>query len=254
MAWGKVDDKLHASVKWRRASKGARALWTTALSWCSDQENDGHVPADMLRTLDGTKAEAANLVAAGLWDEADEGWVFHDWADYNPDGASKKAKREAESVGGKRGNHVRWHVREGIKVEGCEFCTPDSGTRSGGDQVGESGANPPVPTRPVPTRTTSVRGADPTPDPSPQPEFTNINGLLATYGLTEAERAEFVAWVKAKPGVRSHSAVINAWHRKGEMKGELEDWRLERDASNVRPLKGGKRLPDVGVQEWMLRG
>jgi len=155
MAWGKVDDKLHASVKWRRATKGARALWTTALSWCSDQENDGSVPRDMLRILDGTRADAQSLVHAGLWHETDAGWIFNDWADYNPDSATLKAKREAESKGGKRGNHARWHVKQGISVPECEFCAPsggDSGTRSGPDQGGESGANPPVPTRPDPTQ------------------------------------------------------------------------------------------------------
>src|SRR5690625_2216887 len=155
MAWAKVDDKLHASVKWRRASKGARALWTTALSWCSDQENGGHVPADMLRVLDGTPSDAKSLVNAGLWNVVDDGWEFHNWTEYNPDSASLKAKREAESLGGKRGNHARWHVKQGITVPDCEFCTPSghpSGTRSGPDQGGESGANPPDPTRPVPTR------------------------------------------------------------------------------------------------------
>lgn len=151
MAWAKVDDKLHASVKWRRASKAARGLWVTALSWCSDQENDGHVPSDMLKTLDGTKAEATSLVNAGLWDVTEGGWIFHDWQDYNPDGASKKAKREAESKGGKRGAHTRWHVKENIRVPTCEFCYPNGlpnevphGVPMGG---GQWGGNAPDPTR-----------------------------------------------------------------------------------------------------------
>jgi len=155
MAWGKVDDKLHASVKWRRASKGGRALWTTALSWCSDQENDGRVPMDMLRILDGTPADARSLVHAGLWDATEDGWIFHDWTDYNPDSASVKAKRDAESQGGKRGNHTRWHVAQGVTVPDCEFCNPtnpDQPGESGGDRVPESGANPPVPTRPDPSQ------------------------------------------------------------------------------------------------------
>lgn len=157
MAWGKIDDKLHGSVKWRRATKGARALWTTALSWCSDQEDGGTVPADMLRYLDGTRADAQSLVRAGLWRETSEGWIFHNWEKYNPDAASLQAKREAESEGGKRGNHARWHVKQGITVPDCDYCTPsggDSGTRSGPDQGGESGANPPDPTRPDPTQST----------------------------------------------------------------------------------------------------
>lgn len=126
MTWGKVDDKLHSSVKWRRASRTARGLWTTALSWCSDQENGGQVPTDMLRVLDGTKADALSLVRVGLWETTDDGYVFHDWDDHNPDTATVKASRAAKSKGGKEGNHVRWHVKKGLVVEGCEFCDDDS--------------------------------------------------------------------------------------------------------------------------------
>lgn len=248
MTWAKLDDKLHASVKWRRATKGARALWTTALSWCSDQENDGRVPADMLRTLDGTPAEAASLVKAGLWDPSDDGWVFHDWTDYNPDSASKKAKREAESQGGRRGNHARWHAKQGITVPGCEFCET-SGTRSGPDQGGDSGANPPGPSRPVPSRTAATQQP---PEP-PQPEFQNGGAVLAAEGMSTDERAEFVSHLKRK-GIRNWTAFVSSERRKGTLRGVIDDWRTEKDADNVRPLKGGKRLPDVGVQEWMLRG
>lgn len=153
--WAKVDDKLHSSVKWRTASKGARALWVTALSWSADQLTDGHIPARILRVLGSSRREALNLVACGLWEETDTGFVFHDWADYQPDAASIRAKRNAESLGGLRGNHERWHVARGVIVEECEFCA--SGTRSNNDRVGhrvpdrvgigvpESGANPPVP-------------------------------------------------------------------------------------------------------------
>lgn len=64
----KVDDTLHASVKWRRATKGGRALWATALSWCVAQGRyDGRVPRHMLRHLGAVPADAGSLVAAGLW-------------------------------------------------------------------------------------------------------------------------------------------------------------------------------------------
>lgn len=80
--WGKVYGSLHGSLKWRRASKGARALWTTALSWCIDQEaSEGEIPSDALRILDGTARDAANLVDVQLWDVTPDGWRFHDWHD-----------------------------------------------------------------------------------------------------------------------------------------------------------------------------
>lgn len=152
MSWAKVDDGLYSSMKWRRASKSARALWTSALSWSMDQLTDGHVPREVLGLLDGTRAEAASLVTAGLWDVVDGGWRFHDWHDYQPDAASIRAKREAESVAGAEGNHIRWHVKRNVVVTTCVYCRA-SGTRSGGDRVPDggpdSGANPPVPV-PVP--------------------------------------------------------------------------------------------------------
>lgn len=81
--WGKIYSTLHGSLKWRRATKGARALWTTALAWCVDQEKtDGVVPAYMLRVLDGTKSEARTLIDVGLWEETAAGYRFHDWDDY----------------------------------------------------------------------------------------------------------------------------------------------------------------------------
>lgn len=122
MAWGKVDDHLHSHVKWRRATKGARALWATALSWCSDQGNGGHVPRDMLGYLDGTRAEAKSLVDVGLWEVDDDGWRFHQWDERNPDAASSEAKKVAESAGGREGNHVRWHVKRGLVSPECEWC------------------------------------------------------------------------------------------------------------------------------------
>lgn len=136
MPYGLVDDKLHSSVKWRMATKGGRALWITALSWCMDQLTDGHVPKGMLRMLDGSPADARSLVTVGLWEMGDSGWQFHDWQDYQPDAASIRAKREKESEGGQIGNHIRWHVKRKVHVPECEFCQASppkngSGTRSG---------------------------------------------------------------------------------------------------------------------------
>lgn len=182
MAWGKVDDKLHASVKWRRATKGGRALWTTALSWCSDQENGGQVPSDMLRVLDGTPSDAKSLVTAGLWDTTHDGWEFHDWADYNPDSASAKAVREAKSDGGKQGNHARWHVKRKVKVAGCEFC--ESHNPSHTDRISESGpnrpgGNPPDPTRPDPSQ--PIETTPPTADAADPKNGRDDINELCTY-------------------------------------------------------------------------
>ncbi len=145
MSWFKVDDRLWGHPKWLATPLRARGLWVTAGSWCSSQGQDGEVPRHVLTTLGGTTRDAAALVSSGLWFATDTGWAFHDWDEFQPDAASQRAKRNAESAGGAEGNHIRWHVNRRINVPDCEFCNA-----SGPDRVPESGANPPVPTRPDP--------------------------------------------------------------------------------------------------------
>ena len=157
MAWFKVDDRLWGHPKWLATPARARSLWVTAGSWSAAMETGGKVPTHVLPMLGGRPADASALVTVGLWATRRDGWAFHDWDQFQPDAASLKAKRDAESAGGTFGNHKRWHTDKGLRVEGCRHCEQFeqevSGTRSGGDQVGESGANRPDPTRPYPRKT-----------------------------------------------------------------------------------------------------
>lgn len=155
MAWFKVDDKLWGHPKWLATPVRARGLWVTAGSWAASQETDGRVPRHVLGTLGGRVVDADALVVTGLWIRDRQGWRFHDWAMFQPDAASQKAKRDAESAAGSLGNHRRWHKKRGLIVEGCEHCVvrDPSGTRSGGDRGAESPPNPPVP-GPYPTPNT----------------------------------------------------------------------------------------------------
>src|SRR5690606_34088031 len=149
----------------------------------------------MLRVLDGTNADASSLVRAGLWDEAQDGWIFHDWHVYNPDSATLKAKRDAESEGGKRGNHARWHAKQGITVPECEYCQPSTGDRvpdqvpdSPPDRVSESGANPPDPTRPDPTQKTST---------TPPADAVGFDDFWAAYPRKLDKGKARPAWARA---------------------------------------------------------
>jgi hypothetical protein len=102
MTWFKVDDKLHAHPKWWALSPNAKALWTTAGSWCSSYKTDGALldsQVPMLAPQVGltpakTKQAAAELVAANMWQRTDDGWVFHQWTDFNP----LKAQQDKEAA------------------------------------------------------------------------------------------------------------------------------------------------------------
>jgi hypothetical protein len=159
MPWFKVDDKLHDHRKSRKAGKSAMGVWVLAGSWSMDNDTDGFIPNDVIGRW-GTKADAASLVAVGLWVTArhkgEEGWRFHDWSRFQPSAAVTAARKAAEAEAGIRGNHKRWHEARGITDPDCEYCyrvpdqvpddLPEGGPESGANRVlGESGATPPVP-------------------------------------------------------------------------------------------------------------
>lgn len=100
MAWFKVDDHLYSHPKWLALPKPARALWVTAGSWSAGQLYDGFIPSKALPMLEGTRRDATALVEAGLWSEVDGGWLFHDWAEYQPTRSAvmEKRKRDAERL------------------------------------------------------------------------------------------------------------------------------------------------------------
>ncbi len=126
MAWGKIDDKLWGSPKWLATGPRARALWVTALSWSMDQLTDGIIPTHVLPVLGGSRRDAGDLCRAGLWEEHETGWAFHDWADYQPSKAKILAEREAaaerqkrarqKATDKKRGNETVTGAKQGRRV------------------------------------------------------------------------------------------------------------------------------------------
>lgn len=100
MPWFKVDDKLHDHRKPRKAQRAAMGVWVLAGSWAADNTTDGFIPASVL-TRWGTKADAKRLVEAGLWrpaeQEGEKGWLFHDWAEYQPTKAQVIEQRKANA-------------------------------------------------------------------------------------------------------------------------------------------------------------
>lgn len=95
MPWFKIDDSLWGHPKWLTASSSARALWVTAGSWCMAQVQDGKVPSIVLPMLGGKPKDAAELVAVGLWEVQEDGWLFHDWHDYQPTREQIESDRHA---------------------------------------------------------------------------------------------------------------------------------------------------------------
>jgi len=112
MAWAKIDDRLYAHPKMLQVSLAARGLWLGALSYAAGLERDGWFPASALRlcavTALVTRYDAApcvtpdetivNLVAellsTGLWIESGDGYIIHDYLEYNESRKQLKKRRK----------------------------------------------------------------------------------------------------------------------------------------------------------------
>ena len=108
--WFKVDDSFFSNPKTAMLSDGATALWLRSGSWSAQQLTDGFIPARMVPMFRGSDDSVRELCDVGLWERDDErdGYWFHDWSDYQPDGEEVDALRRKRSEAGKRGANRRW--------------------------------------------------------------------------------------------------------------------------------------------------
>lgn len=136
MTWFKVDDSFHSHPKALATDPAALGLWVVAGSWCGANLTNGFVPDHVLpRLAPGSAKLASKLVAAGLWERNGAGYLFHDWADFNPTADKVLAERAAAA---ERQRRSREKVRHGV-TDGVMNTVTD-------------GVTSPAPTRPDPTR------------------------------------------------------------------------------------------------------
>jgi hypothetical protein len=105
--WSKLDDQLidHRKIFIAGELIGANgaalalALYTLGLLWTNKHLTDGHIPSAIVRSLphlDNPAAVADALVHAGLWEQNGEGFVIHDFRDFNPTAAMVKRRRSVD--------------------------------------------------------------------------------------------------------------------------------------------------------------
>lgn len=180
--WFKVDDQLAFNAKVMLAGNSAMGLWVRAGSWSSAQLTGGFVPSHMATAMANAMANPCDqdaLVMAGLWKEAEGGYQFHDWSDFQPDADVEKEKRkatsEARSRAGRAGAEARWHGKADGKPIANEWQT-----------------DAPVPSRPDQTEEAKASSSE-----IPRPD---VDGII--QGFSELLEANDV---KHKP--------IESWHK-----------------------------------------
>lgn len=142
MPWFKVDDGFHGHPKVMMLSPSAIGLWLLAGTWSAQYLTDGLVPAGMVRRFGGTPEDAADLVDAALWHEADGGYQFHEWAEYQPLKSDVEAERAASrermrAVRAKRKGVAAEVVQENAD-DGAGVVRLNNGERSGDVRANKS--------------------------------------------------------------------------------------------------------------------
>jgi hypothetical protein len=127
--WVRIDDHMPIHRKVARLSDTAFRLHVSAICWSNRNRTDGAVPlVDLPMVLPGSRSlvrSARELVEAGLWRDANpDGWIIHDYLDYQPSKTTIEAMRDVKKTGGTLGAHRRWHEGRGIVVTDCGHCKP----------------------------------------------------------------------------------------------------------------------------------
>lgn len=166
MPWFKVDDQLAFNAKAVAAGNSAMGLWVRAGSWSSAQLTDGFIPVHMANAMANAMAnpsDADALVMAGLWDEVDGGFQFHDWGDFQPSAEAERDKRKARSLAGRKGAEARWRGKTDSKSDGKPMANA---------MANESDRN--APSRPDPNPLSSSNEEE-----APRPEILELCKQLA---------------------------------------------------------------------------
>ena len=102
MPWARVDDGLFSHPKARKAwrCRPALGLHLLALSYCMKHGTEGRLSTEFVEDQLPSPRERRTVVAAlvdcGLWSENGDGWIVHDFLDYNPSNADIEARRASD--------------------------------------------------------------------------------------------------------------------------------------------------------------
>ena len=93
MAWLKIDDGMMEHPKILGLSDREFRVHMKALGYTA-RRRDPHVPRKALPMFEASMRHAARLEESGLWDRNGDGWVIHDWDEYNPERRLKSDRQQ----------------------------------------------------------------------------------------------------------------------------------------------------------------
>jgi len=183
MTWVRKDDQMPINRKVAPLSDAAYRLDDEAICWASRNGTDGRIAADELDAVSkrGIVKNADELVRRGRWHRAEDppcpsetcaeagpdGWVIHDYLDFNPSSQQVKADKKAKAERQKRwrdarrgGRASRDATRDALRDTSHDALRDggvDASRNAPGDAAPRARVSRPVPSRPEGSGTGGAR-------------------------------------------------------------------------------------------------
>jgi hypothetical protein len=93
MAYLQIDDRMAEHQKIEALTPAQFMGHFRAMCWSARNRSDGHIPPQLLPSLRITKAWVTRYVDVGVWDVNGNGWVVHDFLEFNPPSDPEARKR-----------------------------------------------------------------------------------------------------------------------------------------------------------------
>lgn len=113
--WSKLDDQFYLNTKNATIDRDEQDLYMAGLVYCNGQLTDGFIPTAVVQMLciwakipyeANAQAIANHLVEHRYWENAEGGFMVHDFLDWNISKAEALELKQARSDAGKRGGLV----------------------------------------------------------------------------------------------------------------------------------------------------
>jgi hypothetical protein len=241
VAWFKVDDGFYSHAKVLSIPRASRAAalgtWIICGTWSADKLTDGLVPAHMVEELGGSIDGAEALVLVGLWRSRRGGYLFVNWAEFQPTRENIETQRKSE--------RDRKAAYRASKSGGSPKDVPTGQTRI---------PNTPTRTRPVPVKDSSSeessaakRGTRLADGWTPSADLIAAAAGYAPSVNLATETENFRDWWRAKPGAGGvkldWDATWRGWMRRSHERNVERGWTPPADsAAGMRVFGGPERI------------
>jgi len=234
MSWIKLDDQFADHPKVIAAGPLAAWLYVCGLTYCGRYLTDGWIPEGQVRKLadlDDAAEQAQRLVDVGLWERVDDGYIVHDYLEYNPTGAKVKSERAANAR-----RQAEWRERnrqdDGQFGDDVTDAEAECNDARNGERNGVTNA--------------AVTTA-PSPSPSPSPSPNSGGGGDArgrdSAGTEEDALAGALFTEIERTGVLVNATLAEAWLDAIE---DHRDWLTEQDVHDAFQAAAAANVPRPG--------